>query len=382
MVKKDTKKKDQSTAWLVKVDYKIPETGKWKIYWKRGFQYKKDAEAHEAEIRKLIKETGSPYTEMTSTTTVTATKPKERTFYDVYTEYVETLSDRDFKEDTAETKLNMLEKHVLPFFKDYALSEITPKIVKMWQDETKKKKSKNGKPFSQTYLHSIQSQLNVVLNYSVRKAYIPFSPMVDLKNMGKKDADAKPIWSPDDYKKFAEVAKNNEQSFVIFEMCYWLGLRRGEALALTPNDITYNQDGNMIIYITQSTNAKHKTGDVKTTGSKRSLQVPKTVADELKTYMDKQYELKPTQPIFDISVSQLHREKNEAIERAGVTKIRIHDMRHSAASLLIHSQKYSVTDVARYLGHSSAKTTLKTYAHMLPETLADIALTLDEIRNK
>lgn len=272
----------------------------------------------------------------------------------------------------------MIEIHILPFFSKYAIEDITPTIVKKWQDEMKQKE-KHGKRFTDTFLHSVQSQLNAILNYAKRKQYISFSPMVDLKNMGKKDAEAKPIWSPQDYARFSEAAKEKPQTHLLFELYFWLGLRRGEALALTLRDITHRDDGTTIIHITHSMDAKKRVGETKTTGSKRSIILPKTIADELWAYIDTQYDLQPDQPIFDVSVSQLHRDMVRACEIAGVQKIRIHDLRHSAASILISSQKYSTTDVARHLGHSSATTTLKTYAHMMPETQVDIALTIDKM---
>ena len=59
------------------------------------------------------------------------------------------------------------------------------------------------------------------------------------------------------------------------------------------------------------------------------------------------------------------------MEKAGVKKIRIHDFRHSSASLLINSGA-NVTVVAKYLGHSEIEETLNTYSHMFPHALDDV----------
>lgn len=278
----------------------------------------------------------------------------------------------------------MYNQHILPYFKSYEFKAITPQIIQQWQTEMKQKTNKQGKPFSDTFLHSVQSQLNAVLNYGVRKTYIPFSPMVDLKNMGKKNAPQRGIWSVEEYERFAEVAKQRPKTYVVWEIAYWHGLRRGEILGLRKVDVIYNEStGRTSITINKSVDAKKRVGNTKTASSQRTIELSQTVAKELHEYMQQQYNLQPEQRIFeDITVSHLYKDVTWAIEESGVPKIRIHDMRHSHASLIISTQKYSSTDVARDMGHASANTTLRTYAKMMPETRTNIADTLEAMRHK
>lgn len=310
-------------------------------------------------------------------------KKPEKTFREVFDEYWSATVDKGIKASTQETKRNMFEQHVLPHFQDLELTAITTEVIKQWQTEMQQKE-RRGKKFSQTYLHSIQSQFNAVLNYAVRKKYLPFSPMVDLKNMGEKNAVPREIWTPDEYAQFAQYAKTRPDTFMLFELYYWVGLRRGEALGLRPMDIQYDaRVGKTVITIATSVDAKKRVGDTKTASSYRTVAIPQTVADELTEYMAHIYDLKSTDRIFsDITVSHLYRDVVWAIKQSGLPKICIHGMRHSWATNIISSGEVTATDAARLMGHASQQTTLRTYAHILPTTQAAAADYMDAMRSK
>lgn len=391
----EQKSKDGIKRWYVKANYWNPETGKKAQHCKRGFTSQKDAKAYEAAFLLKHPQKGSQsLTELLQgvlgmTTTQVPAAPVEpsephRTFQDVFDEYWATTDTRGLTEGTKETKINIYQQHILPFFRQYELTAITPQVIQQWQQQMRTKTNRQGKPFADSFLHSVQSQLNAVLNYATRKKYIPFSPMVDLKNMGQKNAPQRSVWSVDDYAKFAEMAKQRPDTFMLFELYFWHGLRRGEALGLRKMDIQTNEEtGYTSITIHKSVDAKQRVGETKTTSSQRTIELSPTVAQELENYMCRQYNLQPEQRIFEgITVSHLYRDVAWAIEQSGVPKIRIHDMRHSHVSLLISSQQYSSTDIARDCGHSSANTTLRTYAHMMPQTRTNIADTLEAMRNK
>ena len=58
--------------------------------------------------------------------------------------------------------------------------------------------------------------------------------------------------------------------------------------------------------------------------------------------------------------------------------MRFHDLRHSAATLLI-AQGVHPRTVMEILGHSQIATTMNTYGHVLPETMRDAAERMDAI---
>ena len=383
----EQKSKDGIKRWYVKANYWDPNTGRKAQHCKRGFTNPKDAKAYEtAFLLKHPQKGSTSLSELLQGILGTATpkpmpepeKPK-MTFLDVFNEYWKTKA-IDLRDSTKETKSNMLQKHILDYFQAYAIEDITSVIVKQWQTEMKQK-TRRGKPFSETYLHSIQSQLNAILNFAVRKKYIPFSPMADLKNMGQKDAPPREIWTIDEYKRFAEYAQQRPDTYMLFELYFWLGLRRGEGLGIRCMDIFYDKrTESTMLQIATSVDAKHRVGMTKNTSSYRTLALPEIIETELREYMSKKYDLQPEDRIFEhVSVSQLQRDITWAIQQAGVPKICIHGMRHSAASLMIANSDMTYTDVADTLGHKSAKTTATTYAHILPTTKTKFAQYVDAL---
>jgi integrase len=69
---------------------------------------------------------------------------------------------------------------------------------------------------------------------------------------------------------------------------------------------------------------------------------------------------------------------HQALERAGLPRIRVHDLRHTAATLLL-SQGVHPKVVQELLGHSSITLTLDTYSHVLPGLHADAAARMDAL---
>lgn len=390
--------KNGKTAWYAKVCFQ-DTTGTNKQHTKRGFKTRKEAEDYEAEYKMALKicpqEGVKSLSEVIQAILVThnvvpvETSPEpektpQKTFKEVYEEYW-AMTSIDLRESTIETKLNMLENHVLPFFGECIITEITSDMMKKWQEEMKRKE-RRGKPFSDTYLHSVQSQVNAILNFATRKTYIPFSPMAGVKNMGMKDAPPHDIWTDEEYNAFSKYAQQRPETYTLFQLYYWLGLRRGEGLGVRPIDIFYDKrTQKSMIQIATSVDAKHRVGRTKTTSSYRTIALPEFLLAELQLYMSKIYELKPTDRIFEnITVSQLQRDVSWAIKESGVPKIRIHDMRHSRASALIScpDANLTYTDVADMLGHKTPKTTMNTYSHVLPSTKSAIANLLDEMHSK
>ena len=83
---------------------------------------------------------------------------------------------------------------------------------------------------------------------------------------------------------------------------------------------------------------------------------------------------------FNYSSNAIANRKNRNCKLAGVPQIRIHDFRHSCASLLVNKGD-NVQVVAKYLGHTKVEETLKTYSHLFTSTLDDIVAVIDNLDN-
>lgn len=75
--------------------------------------------------------------------------------------------------------------------------------------------------------------------------------------------------------------------------------------------------------------------------------------------------------MFPLSPTTIQKRRNQLVELSGVKRIRIHDFRHSTATLLTNNGA-SINLVSKYLGHDNISTTLNTYSHLFKNQFNDI----------
>ncbi len=74
----------------------------------------------------------------------------------------------------------------------------------------------------------------------------------------------------------------------------------------------------------------------------------------------------------------MQRDFDAMLMDAGLAKIRFHDLRHNAASMML-ANSTSVVSVSRYLGHSSPQVTMEIYAHLVPGGFGDIVRAMNNL---
>ena len=105
-----------------------------------------------------------------------------------------------------------------------------------WQNALLSLRDDDGKGYSQTYLRTIQNQLNAIFNHAVKYYDLPKNPCIANKKMGKSKSKEMLFWTMDEYLKFSEMMKEKPISYYAFQILYWTGIRCGELLALTRAD--------------------------------------------------------------------------------------------------------------------------------------------------
>ena len=156
-------------------------------------------------------------------------------------------------------------------------------------------------------------------------------------------------------------------------------LTKAELLAVTYNDIDFE---NKILRVTKSyqrIDGRDVISEPKTEKGKRNITLPGFLVDELREYTDCLYGIMPYDRIFQFTKSFLEHEMIRGIKETGVRRIRLHDIRHSHASLLISELKMPPLLVANRLGHEKIETTLNTYSHLYPNQSRDLADQLEHI---
>lgn len=342
-------KDKEKNTWFCEFRYTTYD-GKRKKKKKRGFKTKKEAQTWEINFKNQI----SGKTELL--------------FIDLYKNYMEDMEHR-CKFSTLKLKKSIFKNYFEGFFSNYKVNEITPIIIRKWQNE---QMSKN---FQQTYLRTINKELTTILNFAVKFYDLKVNPCIVAGNIGNKKPEKEfEIWSPEDFEKFI-VYIDNITVKTAFITLFFTGMRIGELLALYFEDIDLE---NKIIKITK-TKYDNIVGKTKTKGSNRNIEITNNLCNILKNYISKIYEPQKKQVLFDISRTLLNYYLKVYSEKAGVNRIRIHDLRHSHASYLI-SQNVNIVAVSKRLGHNNIQTTLNTYTHLFKENNDKLLEVLEDIK--
>ena len=348
--------KDEKQGTYYASFYYTDFTGAKRKKMKRGFAKKRDALEYERQF--LLKKSGDLNMTFGEFVEIYRTDKKER-----------------IRENTWESKNNMIDTKILPYFKDRVICEIEPKDVIAWQNTIMSIRQKNGEPYSPTYLKSVHSQLSAIFNHAVRYYKLKQNPAEIAGNMGKETHKEMLFWTKEEYLKFAEAMMDKPISYYAFEVLYWCGIREGELLALTPADFDFKRSTLTINKSYQRLKGRDVVTAPKTPKSNRTIKIPQFLSDEMQDYLKSMYGIKPTDRLFPVSKNYLHREMERGAEAAGVKRIRIHDLRHSHVSLLIE-MGFSAVAIAERVGHESIDITYR-YAHLFPTKQTEMADKLD-----
>lgn len=169
-------------------------------------------------------------------------------------------------------------------------------------------------------------------------------------------------------------------SFYAFELLYWCGIREGELLALTTNDFDFKNSTLTINKSYQRIKGIDVITSLKTVKSNRTIKMPDFLCEEMQDFISSLYGYEPDSRLFLITKHYLKHEMEHGSKAAGVKRIRIHDIRHSAISLLIEMD-FSAVAIADRVGHESIDITYR-YAHLFPSTQTEMADKLNNIRKE
>lgn len=286
--------------------------------------------------------------------------------------YREDMGER-LRENTVRTKDYIVELKVLPFFGKKKIMDITAADIRRWQNSLMKQ------GYSQTYLKTINNQLSAIFNYAMRYYDLPKNPCSQAGSIGKGKAEEMQFWTQEEFECFIECVKDKPISYYAFLILYWTGIRLGELLALTVGDLDVEKKTLSITKSYQRINGKDVVTEPKTAKGKRVVALPDFLVSELDEYVGRLYGIMADDRMFMITKHYLEKEMIRGVELSGVKKIRIHDLRHSHASLLISKLGAQPQLVADRLGHEKIQTTLSTYSHLYPNQSRDLANQLNEL---
>ncbi|MBQ9840385.1 MAG: site-specific integrase [Erysipelotrichaceae bacterium] len=359
-----TYKDEKRGTWMYRTTYK-DFTGKTRYKTKRGFDTQRDARRAEREFLSKRDQEGVQENKMT--------------FLELLKRYIENQKLKN-KESTYITTENKMTNHVTPYFGNKKISEITILDIEKWQNTLLALNK-----YSITYLQGIHSKFSSVMKYGIKLGLLSKNVVEMHGNFVQNSKYRKKemlFYTFEEWQAFEKVLPEDTYK-IFFQFLYYTGARQGEALALTFED--FNSDFSEVnINKTITYKTKKKGFDVTTTKtlkSSRKVSIPYKLSKSLQETFNKyknvegfkkeSYMFGLTRPL---SPTQICRRKDKACEEAGVKRIRIHDFRHSACSLLINSGVPPIV-ISKRLGHSNVATTLRVYSHMF-ESTEDQALKL------
>lgn len=244
--------------------------------------------------------------------------------------------------------------------------------MRRWQNQL----MNSPKGYSKTYLKTINSQLTCMINYAKRFYDLNTNPCGQAGSIGQAKAEEMDYWTYDEYIAFREGIKDKPLSYICFQVLYWTGMREGELLALTAADIDLVTKQIDINKTYQRLHGEDIITTPKTRKSKRKVPIPDFLCQELQEYITSRYMLAPNERLFPITKSFLSHEMESGCKNTGVKRIRIHDIRHSHASLLIN-QGCDALILADRLGHEKVSSTLNTYSHLFPHKQQELVSNLE-----
>lgn len=346
----------ENGKWYASFYYRAP-SGELKKKYKRSFETKEEAEQYED---RFLQNAGDP---------------SQMTMKELVESYLAFVKPR-IRWSTFDTKSLMLQLKVVPYFSKKLAGDVTSLDVIRWQGWVNSLRQRNGKPYSATYIRQLNSQLSAVFNYAEHQLGLKPNPTKKVKKTGSMKSDEMQIWTKEEYSQFLEVVSNKNLSFYAFELLYWTGIREGELLALAPEDFDSDAGTLTISKSFARKDGKDMIGPPKTKMSYRTIMLSDFLVNELRIWFD-YADFIEGERIFPVTKHYLWREMKRGCAKSGVKCIRVHDLRHSHVSMLIH-MGFSAVAIAARMGHESEDITYR-YAHLFPNVQDDMANSLQGI---
>ena len=286
---------------------------------------------------------------------------------DKYIDYIKA----HVKLSTLKKNIDNISLYIKPFFKKRKIKNLVAKDILEWHDYL------SDQNLSLRFKQDIHINLSSILRHGCRFYNVE-------KNVASLAGNFKTISS--EKKEMNYMTYNEFQNFIgqekneiykaFFTILFYSGLRRGELWCLTWDDINWNDK---TIKISKSYNPKNEAiTPPKTKKSNRTINILQKVEEAL-NIMTKYKENDFVFGTDKIKATTLQRKCNNNCKNANITKnIRIHDFRHSFASLCIN-ENIPIQIISNYLGHESISTTLNIYGHLYPDSQIELVSKLNTL---
>lgn len=348
---KNKKKCTCGAKWSFTVDIGVdPITNKRKQKTVSGFSSKKEAQIAAEELERQVRNK-------------TYINETDQTLNQVIDEWVEWVAKNNMRPSTLNNRMGIINSRIKPKLGHVKIKDIEPSTVHSLYN-----KMINEEGLSKSYARTVHNLLSTIFTYAIKsnKVKINIMEKVDAPIPEHKEMQT---WSVEEIDKFLNETKD-APTHIAYVLAIYIGMRMGEILGLRWKDIDFNNKTIHIVQTLVRIGGGFDFQEPKTKNSKRQITITDDVIEELKKHKEQQKtesELVVTTSLgTPYSPRNLQRNFNMFIDRAKVTKIRFHDLRHTHATLLLKLGE-NPKIVSERLGHSKITVTLDTYSHVLPD---------------
>lgn len=279
---------------------------------------------------------------------------------DLIRQYLSSIFNQN-KDSSIYDKQNIYRLFVLPYFEKTDIKKVSKEMLLEWQDSLwSKQNPKTGEYYSYNYLSKVRAHFSVFLEWCKDRGYCEKNCFDDVKKPKRRSPKRKmQIWTREEFEHFISFV-DDPKYHALFTMLFFTGRRKNEILALYKTDIHPDY-----IAVTKSLTRKTLNDEVyKITSTKADKEQNIPICDIVKKELS-QY--KGESPFFfggkkPLSENTVTRVFNRYCEKAGAKKIRMHDLRHSFVSMLIHLGANMMV-VADLIG-DTVDQVIKTYGHI------------------
>lgn len=343
-----------------------PLTGKPLSTTRRGFKTNKDAQEAFKQIQFEVHNG-------------TYKKRQSETYWDIYKMWVEHY-ENTVEESTFVKTMSIFKNHILPLMGDYKIDKIDIATCQQHVNQWAKKL---------VHFRKVKAYAAKVLNHAIKHGYLEKNPF-DLVEMPKPKKQVS-LDDDDEFTNFYEREQllqlldafkltSNLMIYTLFHLLAFSGMRKGEALALTWNDVNFVENEIRInkaisrgidcqLYLKTTKNGVIRTISMDQQTMALLVEWKEEQAKKFKAKTAKKQLVFTNRNNDFIQPVQTQKWLQQIFNKFDLPKITTHGLRHTHCSLLFEAGA-SIKEVQERLGHTDVKTTMDIYTHVTKKTKA------------
>ena len=291
--------------------------------------------------------------------------------------YLRLHASTNCKPSTYKTYEGYLYNIIVPFFGDLNINEISPILIKEFMKQMQDKGRANAT------INKYIKFMSAIYNFMIDSDITVRNPLVRIKSLKEvKNKKIRALCTEEVQALLSKTKQVYPDFFPLLFTALFTGMRQGELFALTWDSINW-----ITKKITIDKNYTHGTLGTPKTGKIRVIDMSDELAKVLREWRmacpkgENNLVFPNNEGHYKSAENMMKRRFLPALNRAGIDRIRFHDLRHTYASLLLANgapMKY----VQHQLGHSSITMTMDLYTHLLPEVNDKCVNLLNSIVNQ